>query len=281
MIRNEKAEGELGAIILIVVTIIVVVALIAAFSSIASIDVGEGGVVFNKQTGIVREYALTPGWQFVTPFVTEVIHMETRIQKEQVKASAASSNLQTATTDIALNYYVRIDDLPWVYQNLGLDYKSRYVDQAIQDSVKAATASFVAEELITKRETVRTKIEELLREKLSPKRIQVDAVSITNFEFSPDFQAAIESKQTAAQLALKAENDLKRIKVEAEQTIETAKAQAQAIQIRGDALQKNPALVQLEWVYKWDGHQPTFLVTGTNSNSPTLLVNVPTANEKK
>lgn len=276
MLRNEKAEGELGAILLIGGIVVVIVALIALFSSIASIDVGEGGVVFNKQTGVIRDYALTPGWQFVTPFVTEVIHMETRIQKEQVKASAASSNLQTATTDIALNYYVRIDDLPWVYQNLGLDYKTRYVDQAIQDSVKAATAQFMADELITKRETVRTHIEQLLREKLNPKRIQVDAVSITNFEFSPEFQAAIEQKQTAAQLALKAENDLNRIKVEAEQIIAKAGADAKAIEIKGKALKDNPALVQLEWVYKWNGVQPQFLVTGTDGNTPTLLVNVPT-----
>ena len=276
MLRNEKAEGEIGAILLIGGVTTVIIALIALFSSIASIDVGEGGVVFNKQTGVVRDYALTPGWQFVTPFVTEVIHMETRIQKEQVKASAASSNLQTATTDIALNYYVRIDDLPWVYQNLGLDYKSRYVDQAIQDSVKAATAQYIAEELITKREVVRTKIEELLREKLGPKRIQVDAVSITNFEFSPDFQAAIEQKQTSAQLALKAENDLLRIEVEAKQKVATATAEAKAIEIKGRALRDNPSLVQLEWVYKWNGVQPQFLVMGTDGNTPTLLVNVPT-----
>lgn len=276
MLRNEKAEGELGAIVFVGGIVVVIVALIALFSSIASIDVGEGGVVFNKQTGVIRDYALTPGWQFVTPFVTEVIHMETRIQKEQVKASAASSNLQTATTDIALNYYVRIDDLPWVYQNLGLDYKTRYVDQAIQDSVKAATAQFMADELITKRETVRTHIEQLLREKLTPKRIQVDAVSITNFEFSPEFQAAIEQKQTAAQLALKAENDLNRIKVEAEQKVATATAEAKAIEIKGKALKDNPSLVQLEWVYKWDGKQPQFLVMGTDGNSPNLFVNVPT-----
>ncbi len=274
MLRNEKAEGELGAILLTIGTVVVIVALLALFSSIASIDVGEGGVVFDKQTGEVRDYALTPGWKFVKPFTVEVIHMETRIQKEQVKASAASSNLQTATTDIALNYYVRIDDLPWVYQNLGLDYKTRYVDQAIQDSVKAATAQFMADELITKRETVRTHIEQLLREKLTPKRIQVDAVSITNFEFSPEFQAAIEQKQTAAQLALKAENDLNRIKVEAAQTIATAEAAARAIEIKGRALRDNPSLVQLEWVYKWNGVQPQFLMMGTG-DSPNLLVNVP------
>lgn len=122
---------------------------------------------------------------------------------------------------------------------------------------------------------MRNSIESSLRERLTKYRIEVDTLSITNFDFSPEFQKAIEDKQTAAQLALKAENDLVRIKVEAEQTIATAKAQAQAIQIRGDALQKNPALVQLELAQKWNGVMPTFYVAGQNGFTGGMLLNVP------
>ena len=44
-----------------------------------------------------------------------------------------------------------------------------------------------------------------------------EVISITDFEFSPLFSRAIESKVEAEQKALQAENDLRRIEVEARQ----------------------------------------------------------------
>ena len=53
---------------------------------------------------------------------------------------------------------------------------------AIQESVKQVTARFNAEELITKRETVKDQIEEQIRNRLAA-NIIVDAISITEFSF--------------------------------------------------------------------------------------------------
>jgi len=90
-------------------------------------------------------------------------------------------------------------------------------------------------------------------------------LSITDFEFSPEFNRAIESKQTAEQLALKAKRDLDRIRVEAQQKIATAQAEAEALRLQRQAV--SPELVrlreveaQMKAIEKWDGHLPN--VTG-------------------
>lgn len=275
MYKDENASGALAAIGLIVVVLFAIVGLGALISSIVSIEPGFVGIVFDKQTKEINPVPLHPGWSFVKPFTVQVIELETRIQKEQVKASAASKDLQAASTDVALNYRISPESAPWIFENIGLEYKSRIIDPAIQESVKAATATYTAEELIIRRESVRNSIENSLRERLVKYHIEVDTLSITNFDFSPEFQKAIEDKQTAAQLALKAENDLVRIKVEAAQTVATAEAAAKAIEIRGKALRDNPSLVNLELAQRWNGIMPTFYVAGDGGLTGGLLFNVP------
>ncbi len=199
--KDENASGALSMVGLIVVVIFAIIGLGALVSSIVSIEPGFVGIVFDKQTREINPIPLHPGWSFVKPFTVQVIELETRIQKEQVKAMAASKDLQFASTDVALNYRIASDSAPWIFENIGLDYKARIIDPAIQESVKAATATYTAEELIIRRESVRNSIESSLRDRLLKYHIEVDTLSITNFDFSPDFQKAIEDKQTAAQLA--------------------------------------------------------------------------------
>ena len=107
-------------------------------------------------------------------------------------------------------------------------------------------------------------------------------ISITDFEFSDLFARAIESKVEAEQNALKAENDLKRIEVEARQreanalglanaNIAEAKGEAEAIAIINQALAENPNY--LEWLktQAWDGKLP--LVVGEGG---TPFISIPT-----
>jgi regulator of protease activity HflC (stomatin/prohibitin superfamily) len=148
-----------------------------------------------------------------------------------------------------------------VYQNLGREYKERIIDPAVQEVVKAVTARYTAVELITQREKVRAEIKELLKERLMVYHIVVDDFSIVNFKFSQQFTQAIEAKQTAEQLALKAQRDLDRIKIEAEQKVTQARAEAEALRLQKENV--TPQLVRLRQIEaslkaieKWDGHMP-------------------------
>jgi regulator of protease activity HflC (stomatin/prohibitin superfamily) len=162
-----------------------------------------------------------------------------------------------------------------VFQTLGRDYEDRIIKPAIQEAVKGSTAQFDAEKLITERPKIKEMISILLVERLKTHGIRVDAVSLTDFSFSPDFTKAIEAKVTASQLALKATRDLERIKMEAQQKIESAKAEAEALRLQKE--QVTTGLLELRRIEnerlaleKWDGRLPT--VVSGNSVVPVLDV---------
>src|SRR5262249_38067182 len=100
-----------------------------------------------------------------------------------------------------VNYNIdpaRVTDL---YTDIGVDYKTKIIDPAIQEVVKAVTASYTAEEL-TKRPAVTDAIQTQLTDRLQTNHINVTAVSIVNFNFSDQFNQAIEAKITAEQTLL-------------------------------------------------------------------------------
>lgn len=229
------------------------------FSFFTVVNPGERGILL--QLGTVQG-VYAPGLHFQMPIVNSVVIMDVQTQKSQDTVNAASKDLQGIEATVALNYHTDPVAVDKIYQEIGLDYASRIIDPAIQESVKEVTAQYTAEELITKRADVKTNILKSLEERLKGYNVLVDDVSIVNFNFSEEFNASIEAKQTAVQNALKAENDLKRIQIEAQQKIETAKADAESIRIQGEALKQNAGLVQLKMVEKWNGQLPYYMGGG-------------------
>lgn len=214
-------------------TTIIIIALFLLFSTVKVVGAGERGVLLTW--GAVTQQSFPEGIYFVTPIAQDMVNISAKTQKVESDASAASKDLQIVHTTVALNFKVQGDSAFLLYQNVGLNYSDKVIAPAIQEAVKAATAQFTAEELITKRELVRQKIEDSLRTRLPNYYLDVQNMSITNFDFSDQFNAAIEAKVTAEQNALKAQNDLARIKIEAEQTIASANAQAESTKLIADA----------------------------------------------
>jgi regulator of protease activity HflC (stomatin/prohibitin superfamily) len=152
-----------------------------------------------------------------------------------------------------------------VYRGIGVDYAAKIIYPLEQESNKAATAQFVAGELITKREEVKSNMETLLREKLGPRGIVVESISIIDFKFSPSFSQAIEAKVTAEQNALAAKNKLEQVKYEAEQRIAQAEGEARAIEIQVKSINQagGDNYVKLKQIEKWSGNLP--YVVGGNT----------------
>ncbi len=244
--------------ILLVVGAIVILAIL--FNCFETVGAGERGVVFSKFGGIL-EGVLDEGLRFKIPFVEDIIRMDVTIQKSQTQATASSKDLQMVSSTIALNHHVDPAAANTVYQETRGGYKSRIIDPAVQESVKAVTAQFTAEELITRRAEVSTQIKETLSERLSVHNILVDEFNIIDFSFSKVFNDAIEAKQTAEQSALKAQRDLDRIKIEAEQKITSARAEAEGQRLQRETI--TPTLLQLRAIEKWDGHLPQVTSGGT------------------
>lgn len=242
---------------LITLGVFLVVAIILINMSVVIIGPGERGILL--QLGNMQGI-FDSGLHFKIPLIQNVVVMDVRTQKIQDPVDAASKDLQSIHTLVALNYHVDPTKVDVLYQEIGLSFEDRIIRPALQESVKATTAQFTAEELITKRAEVKENIKAKLVERLSKSYMNIIDFSIVDFKFSEDFEAAIESKQTAVQTALKAENDLRRIEIEAKQQIETAKADAESIRIQGEALKNNQGLVQLKFVEKWNGVLPYYIM---------------------
>jgi prohibitin 2 len=241
-------------------------------NSYVSIGPGERGVVI--EMGKVTGQVFGEGVSGKVPFIQNVVVIDIKTQKVQGDASAASQDLQTVTSTIALNYKVDVAAVASLVQTLGVDYKDKVIDPAIQESVKSATAQFKAEQLIENRSAVRDVMENNLRSRigtLSGGTIEVVGFSIVNFDFSTEFNTAIEQKVTAEQLALKAERDLERIKTEAEQKVATATAEATAITIQAQALLNGSQVLGLRWIEKWNGQLPTTMA----GDSSGILLTLP------
>src|SRR3972149_9240194 len=194
------------------------------------VGAGERGIVMNF--GAVQKVVLAEGLHFRIPVMQEVVIMDVKVQKALTDAEASSADLQDVSSRVALNYHVAPDKANIVYQRIGIQFKERIIDPAILEVVKAVTAKYSAEELITKRPAVSEAMRMALMDRLIANNIAVDAFSIVIFSFSKVFTEAIEAKQTAEQLALKAKRDLDRIKIEAEQKITAARAEAEGLRLQ-------------------------------------------------
>ena len=230
--------------------------ILIALSPFAIVSAGHRGVI--TRFGAVDNNILEEGFHVINP-IDSVHQMDVRTKKIETDADSASRDLQSVNTTVAVNYHVNPLEVNRLFQEVGEDYEFSIISPAIQESVKAATAKFTAEELIAKRAEVNEIIRTNIEKRLSGNHIIIDDLSIVNFSFSEEFNAAIESKQTAEQDALRAANDLKRIELEAQQTIVQAKAEAESIRIQAEALKSNPELIQLEAVRKWNGVLPNYL----------------------
>jgi regulator of protease activity HflC (stomatin/prohibitin superfamily) len=237
-------------------------------SAFTVISAGHTGV--QVTFGEVNMTPLSEGVHFVNP-LSSIKDVDVRLQKSQLSgASAGTKDLQQVHTDIVVQYRLNAAKVPHIYKEFGLNVDDKVLGPGINEAFKSITGHYTSEELITKRDEVSMSITEHLRTKMAPFNIDVSGVSLVNFGFSADYQKAIESKVIATQNKLKAEQDLERIKVEANSRIAQAKGEAEAISIQAQAIQSNGGAnyVQLQWIEKWDGKLPDTVV---GADSKTLM----------
>jgi regulator of protease activity HflC (stomatin/prohibitin superfamily) len=196
----------------------------------------------------------------VVPGVNQVVLLEVRTQKEVSQSTAASKDLQVVTANIALNFHINKEQAATLYQNVGTEYRARIIDPVVQESLKVVTARYTAEELIRLRDKVKNEVEKEITQRLGVYNISVEpmGVSITNFDFSEEFNKAIEQKQVAQQMAEKQKYVLQQAQLEAQTSITKAKGVAESGRINAQALQVQGGRLVLarEWIDKWDGKLP-------------------------
>ena len=270
----------------VIIGIVVLLGTFLLFSSFVVVDSGRVGVV--RTLGAVQPEALEEGFHFKKPFLDTVEQIDVRLRKAENQAGAASKDLQVVQTRVAVQYSLTAEVTPLTFQKIGPRsiVESTLINPAIMESVKAVTARYTAEELVTSRAQVKNNIQQAIEEfvdtTLEQKGVtgalSLANVAITDFDFSAEFNRAIEEKVKAEQEALKAKNEkLRRVTqaeaaaaerelaadAEAYQIEAASRARAEAIRREAEALKDNPELIQLRIAEKWNGALPQ--VTGDSA----------------
>lgn len=246
--------------------VLLLVLAILTYNTFAIVPAGFRGVKLTL--GKPSEQVFSEGFHVIIPFVESMKKVDIRMARNEGEGEAASSDLQSVRAKVVLNYHLSPSMVAQLYSTIGTtreDIENRVIDPARPEAYKAVIAQFTAEELITKRTEVRQKISALLSEKLTRHGIILDEFSIINFAFSPTFSAAIEAKVKAEQEKQKADRDLQRIQVEAQQRITSARAEAEGLRLQRQEV--TPLLLELRKVEnqrlaidKWNGTLPTTLM---------------------
>jgi len=234
--------------------------ILALFLSINIVPAGRVGVI--ARWGAVNR-TVYPGMSIKIPIAEAIYLMDVRTQKDQVDTAAASKDLQVVTATIAINYHLDGKFATDVYQNVGIQYQDILIAPAIQNIFKATTAQYTAEELITKRDEVRLKAERALADQLINYHVVVENFNIVNFDFSPEFNAAIEAKQVAQQQVETAKQLLAKAQIEAQTALAIAQGEANAQAALKNSGALTPEYLQYLFLTTWDGHLPSVMTSGT------------------
>ncbi len=250
--------GWLKKVLLVIGAMVVLVML----APIAIVPAGNRGVM--TTFGSARDALYEPGLHFRWPIAQSMNLMNVQIQNGEGEGDAASKDLQTVHTKVAINYHLDPAFAVEAFKGVGPStdiLAQRIIIPATHESVKAVTALFTAEELITQRTTVRDQIASLLKQKMVRHGLVLDEFNLINFAFSKSFSDAIENKVKAEQQKQQAERDLQRLQVEAQQKVVGARAEAESLALQ--RLQITPELLALRRIEneraaiaKWDGKLP-------------------------
>lgn len=253
-------------------------ALIIVFGSFVTVATGEMGVKtrLGKVVGTME-----PGAHMKLPLIESVtkIQVNNRVVKNEHYANekgevisdnalaAASKDLQTVQASSVVSYNIDPSKIIEIYSQYRTaeNYEEAVVKPIIKQVIKGKTAEYTAEELVTKRTALNDSVTETLRDQLSTRYAIFQNSSVTNIEFSPSFNQAIEAKVTAEQNALAAKNKLAQTEYEGQQKIVSAQAEAEAIKIQSQAInsQGGRDYVNLKAIEKWDGSLPTQMIPGS------------------
>ncbi len=246
--------------------LILLVALIIIFGSSYIIPPGHRGVLVTM--GKVSPVFAPEGLGFKLPFVTSVIPISVRQQTAVVKSECYSSDLQQINVELRILYRIPENMIVKIFRDYYGDPFDSLLSPRVSEALKEVTALQSAEQIVKKREEIKAKTVSNSRQKIGDLLIIEDVV-IQNVALSKELETAIEAKMVQEQEAAKAKFTQAKAEIEAQTAIIRAKGEAEAIRVRGRAVQDNPGLVQLQIVEKWNGISP--LVVGSGGGANILL----------
>jgi regulator of protease activity HflC (stomatin/prohibitin superfamily) len=254
--------------------------IIVASSSFDVVPPGHTGVIVTA--GRVAGYTVSEGFTFKIPFVQRIVKMDNRIQGMEFLTEIVTNDLQAVLMAYVVNYSLNPAMSADIFQNIGLGYQHIIIRPAVEETIKSITARYSIEVLIKDRARLSAEITAQLQYILGERGLKFERFNIADFQFSPEFTRAIERVRIAEQGALEAEQELERIRHEAQAQVVTAtqaalarnqRTDAEAYEIRTLADAEAYKLDLLArtltednllalWIEQWDGVLPQFVGDG-------------------
>jgi prohibitin 2 len=242
----------------IVIAIVAVVVLSVAGCGIKVVDTGQRGI--KTRFGEVVSESLPEGLYFFNPITSNIVEMETRLQRFDGETAAYTRDVQQADIKYTLNYRLQQNAAHVVYRDVGREWETRLIPQVVLGTLKEVVGKWDAVDLISNRDKAATTAFEEIRAILAERNVEVSRFEITDISYTTEFETSVEQKVIAQQKAIEEQNRTKQIEEQARQKVLSAEAEAKSMQIRAEALEQNAKLVEWEAVQKWNGILPQYML---------------------
>ncbi len=269
----------------------------ALSSLIVKVDAQQVGVKVTP-TGVDSEELLT-GWHVVAPWST-VYKMDKTVwvytcadaQNEGAKANADAIWAPTKDGikmgfDVSVSWRIIPEEASWIYQNVtnetGKNGRYHWLEEnVIRAKLKSALALTVSnyspiEVYSVKREEIQHHVLNRMQEEIKTYKISINQIDIREVYYNKEYEQAINNKKLAEQEALRLievtkqkQEKLLQSKIDKDIAIQYAEGEAKALKIKGNAINANPKIIKLEWINKWNGQLPTYMMGKDNG----IILNV-------
>lgn len=266
---------------------IMLVLAVGTVSSCSKVQSGYTGVVVNlmgNDKGVAPQETGV-GYKFLAPS-EELYKFPTFNQNEDIGVVAfQDKDGMKISTPIGITLRAKPGSAPLLFQTYrkSMDEILQVnVPQVIRTAFNNAASKLTAEDIYGKnKEQFLADVEARVRDHFADKGIIIESLYLNGEIGLPEkVVIALNAKIEATQKTAQRVNEVEQVKAEADKVraqalgekdaaISRAQGEAESINIRGEALRKNPGVVELNAIEKWDGKLPTFMGAG-----PTPFINV-------
>lgn len=230
----------------------------ASACGVEMVDTGHRGV--KTHYGKVMDESLEEGLYFYNPISQDLIEMDVRANRYDFPTQTYTKDVQQADIQANVTASLKKDAVHLMYRDYGWQWVEKIMAPAVEGALKTVIGKWDAVDLVSNREKARAEVETMLRESLRDKYVDVIKFEFVNIDYTPAFEKAVERKVVAIQSAIEEQNRTVQIKETAEQKVIAARAEAESMRIRANALSQNKALVEYEAVQKWNGVMPQYVM---------------------
>lgn len=254
-------------------TFIVMISMMFTSCGYERIDAGYEGIkvnLYGDDKG-VDDITLVTGAVWYNPITTAVYEYPTFVQTvDYAPFSINAKDGSSFTVDPTISLKIVDGKSAEVFKKYRKEDITEVINTTLYNYVRNAFRiqlnNYTTDELVSKREEFERAIEERLSKELLAENFKLEQMT-SGLQYPQTLVNAIDAKNAAVQEAQKSQNEVLKIKAEAEKKIAAANGEAQALKIKGDAEAEynrkiaaslSPLIVQQMMLDKWDGKLPVY-----------------------